>query len=966
MTADGKDKDGKTTPTRGQGGGTRKPDPAGGGRTSQNKTPEDRPAGSAATSDTAAKARATRPGATAGRKAEAKPAGSASPEPGSPPPQSAAKADPAGPAPTTPAQKAPEPTRPAPASKATSSSKAAEPVKPSPAKAADPARPAPAPEPAEPAKTAPSAKTAEPAKPAASKPAEPAKPAASRPAEPAGPAAAAAPPRDAKAPEAREPEAARPAPPEPRRLAEEAPPKPLPPLADGDEMAAIIETRHRDPFAFLGLHRLGDTGAQVVRTFQPDAQAVSVIDAATGTPVAELQKLHDAGLFAGAITDRSGPFAYRLRLVTAGGAVDVDDAYRFPTRLTLDDLNRLAEGRDWRAYDRLGAHPVTFEGVAGVAFAVWAPNAFRVAVVGDFNQWDGRRHGMRLHPGCGVWDIFVPAASPGQCYKFEVRAEPDSHPLERRDPCAFQAEHWPGTASVVADLTRTSWRDQTWMARRQARQGLGDPISVYEVDLGSWRRVPEEGNRRLTYEELANQLADYVRDLGFTHVQILPVAEHDSEDSWGYQPTAPFAPTGRFGSPEAFRRFVDRLHQAGIGVILDWVGTQFAEAQGGLARFDGSPVYEPGDPRIERHARSNLFLYDYSRPQVVNYLIANALYWLDRFHIDGLRIGSLAPVLYLDYDRGPGEWPANEHGGNENLHAIAFLRGLNERIRADWPGVFTVAEEHSGWQAVSRPIGQGGLGFSYKANDAWLHQALGFLARRPIHRKYYHEEITHGPANLFQENHFMALSHDFVAHGRGSLIERMPGNHWDKFANLRQFYALTWTQPGKKLVFMGDEFAQWRQWNHEISLDWHLLDDRFHRGVQGLIRDLNVLYTTTPALHELDCDPDGFAWIDCNDTEQSVISWLRLGREPDDRPVAVVCNFTPVVRRDYRIGVPLGGYWEEVLNTDAERYGGSNVGNSGGVWAQDEGSHGRPHSVVLQLPPYGAVVIRHADHKPGA
>ena len=825
-----------------------------------------------------------------------------------------------------------------------------------------------------PAEVKPAATKPTAAKPAESKPAAP-KPAALKPAaaKPAAPKPTAPPPAASKpaastpavpTPTAAKPTAPAPAAPKPAAPApavakpaapKATPPKPLPPLADAAQVAAVVQADHADPFGFLGMHKLTDD-ALVVRAFLPQATAAAVVDAASGREVAKLESLDAAGFYAGAIRDRAAPFAYRLKLQTADGPVEVGDAYRFPPVVDAATAAGLAAGDFWRSYKVLGAQVTTVDGVAGVSFAVWAPDAARVSVVGDFNGWDGRRHGMRLHHDCGVWDIFIPGVKPGAHYKYEIKTAPGAQPMEKPDPCGFQAERWPGSASLVCDLNTYRWNDAAWMKSRAARGEREAPISVYEVHPGSWRRVPEEDARWQNYREMAETLPDYVRELGFTHVQFMPLSEHDFEGSWGYHPTALYAPTGRYGSPDDLRYLIDTLHQAGIGVILDWVPTQFADEPNGFGAFDGAVLYEHPDPQQQRHARSGLFAYDYGRPQVSNFLIANALYWIDRFHVDGLRVGDLSPILYLDYDRGPGEWSHNRFGGHENLEAVDFLRRLNEVVYAEQPGAFTIAEETSAWPMVSRPTFLGGLGFGYVWNRRVIDEILHYLGRQPIHRKYYHEELTHGPAYMFQENYMTALSHELVVHGRGPLIARMPGNHWDKFAHLRLFYVLLFMNPGKKLVFMGDEFAQWREWNHEMSLDWHLLDDPLHRGVHTLISDLNALYASVPALHELDGEPEGFEWIDCNDTEQSVLSWLRFDRQRE-RVVAAVCNFTPVVRRDYRIGVPAGGRWLEALNTDSERYGGGNVGNAGGVDTMEEGAHGRPFSLGLTLPPYAAVVL---------
>jgi 1,4-alpha-glucan branching enzyme len=741
------------------------------------------------------------------------------------------------------------------------------------------------------------------------------------------------------------------------------PAAPLPPLAVDADIHAIIAADHRDPCAVLGMHTLTAEGDLVVRAFLPEAREAAVIDAADGRVTVNLEKIHDAGFFAGAISGRKGPFPYRLRINTDAGQAEVDDAYRFPPILSEVDTKLLAEGAHLRSYRKLGAHPQTIDGVPGVAFAVWAPNAHRVSVIGDFNGWDGRRHGMRLRHECGVWELFVPHARAGQFYKYEVKSAPGGMPSARTDPYAFQAERWPGSASIVSDPAVYRWSDQAWMQARKQRDALHAPLAIFEVHLGSWRRKPEEGARCLTYSELAEELPTYVKELGFTHVEFLPVSEFNFEGSLGFHPIALYAPTGRFGTPDDFRRLVDRCHQEGIGVILNWVPVQFPDDPQAPVQFDGTCLYEHPDPRQQRHPQWDTLLYDYGRPGVRNYLLSNALFWMDFYHIDGLRVDGLAPILYLDHARGPGQWSRNRFGGHENLEAIDFLRRLNEVVYAEEPGSFTIAEESTGWPMVSRPTFIGGLGFGFKRNAVWFHETLRYMARVPIHKRYYHDELTHGPAYAFQENHVLALSHDLVVGGKGPILGRMPGNRWDKFANLRLYYGLLYTQPGKKLIFMGNEFAQDREWNHESSLDWHLLDDPLHKGVQMLVGDLNRLYEAIPALHEGDCEESGFAWIDSNDSDQCVISYLRTAVAGEGTAV-VVCNFTPVTRRNYKIGVPAEGFYAERLNTDAARYGGSNAGNAGGVWANPEPLHGRPCSISLVLPPFAALILERTEALP--
>ena len=750
-----------------------------------------------------------------------------------------------------------------------------------------------------------------------------------------------------------------------------APAKRLPPgpayvdrhrLAPDGDVTAVLYADHRDPFAFLGMHALGADGPLVVRAFLPNAGSVTVVDAATGEPVSELERIRDEGFFAGGISG-SEWFAYRLRITTESGTFDIEDPYRFPPVLAEADVRLLAAGGHPKSYEKLGAHLVSMQGVAGVAFAVWAPHAGRVAVIGDFNGWDGRRHGMRLRHECGVWEMFLPGVEAGGLYRFEIKSADGTKLVDKTDPYAFRVEKLPGSASIVCDLDRARWGDAAWMDERKSFEPRGNPIAIYELHLGSWRRRPEEGHRCLTYKELAEDLVGYVKDLGFTHIELMPVGEFDTNDAVGYRPFALYAPTSRWGTPEQFRLLVDRCHQAGIGVIADWVPNHFADDPHGLTTFDGTHLYEHPDPRQRRHPRSNTLAYDYGRREVANFLTANALFWLDKYHLDGLRVPAVETMLYLDYGRARGEWTANRFGGHENLEAIDFLRRLNEQTYARHPGTFTIAEENSLWQRVSHPTPLGGLGFGFRWNTGWVRHTLRYLSRNPVHRKYYHDELLQGPAAAFEENYVLPLSHSEVAFGKGSLLRRMPGDRWQRFANLRACYALMYTHPGKKLLFMGDEFAQEREWNSQISLDWHVLGDPMHVGVQRLVRDLNALYRTTPALHQLDCEPEGFSWIDCNDSDQSVISFLRRGRDGKGL-VAVVCNFTPVVRPRYRIGVPEGGFYQERLNSDAEAYGGANIGNEGGIEATTEPMHGRPFSLALKLPPFAAVVLEHKGTRP--
>ncbi len=720
---------------------------------------------------------------------------------------------------------------------------------------------------------------------------------------------------------------------------------------DKSAAAAIAAGDHRDPFGFLGAHAEDEHGATLVRAFLPAAHSAELITEDSRGLVA-MRKVHDAGLYEALLP--AGSNSYRLRITDRAGVHEIDDPYRFGPVLGSLDLHLLAEGTHYRNFDKLGAHIITHEGVAGVHFAVWAPNARRVSVVGDFNDWDGRYHVMRQHPGAGIWEIFIPGLGEGALYKFEIKAADGTMLPLKADPYAFAMEPPPRTASRVTHTGGYSWTDGDWMGHRAHRNAIGAPISIYEVHLGSWRR--RAGGRHLSYAELADELVPYVKELGFTHIELMPVSEFPFDGSWGYQPIGLFAPTSRFGPPDGLRLLVDRCHAAGIGVILDWVVGHFPEDAHGLVRFDGTHLYEHADPRLGRHADWGTLIYNFGRNEVVNYLIGNALYWLDEFHIDGLRVDAVASMLYLDYSRKAGEWLANRYGGNENLEAIAFLKRLNETVYAQHPGAFTVAEESTAWPLVTRPTSSGGLGFGFKWNMGWMNDGLRYIARDPVHRKHHHNDLTFSLMYAFSENFVLPLSHDEVVHGKRSLVGRMPGDRWQRFANLRLYLSYLFTHPGKKLLFMGGELAQEREWNHDTSLDWHLLDDADHRGIQTLVRDLNRLYTALTALHERDCEASGFEWIDCHDYEQGVLSFLRRGTAPGDVAV-VVCNVTPVPRSGYRIGVPRPGGWRERFNSDSSFYGGSNTGNAGRVEASPRAMHGHANSLDLTIPPLAVLVM---------
>ncbi len=717
-----------------------------------------------------------------------------------------------------------------------------------------------------------------------------------------------------------------------------------------DAIESIVGGCHADPFAVLGLHEVD--GAFVVRAFVPGAEAVDAVTC-EGELLAHLTRHHAAGFFEGAVPRRD---RYRLRATRGGDSWTVDDAYAYGPVLGPVDDWLIGEGTHARLYDRLGAHAIVHEGAAGVQFAVWAPNARRVSVVGDFNAWDGRRHAMRKRVDTGVWEIFVPALGEGTLYKYEILGADASLLPLKADPVGFGAELRPSSASVVRDTSNPPWSDAAWMTARAAGDPRRAPMSIYEVHPGSWRRG--ERNRWLTYDELADALVPYAVDMGFTHVELMPVNEHPLDASWGYQPIGLFAPTCRFGEPAGFARFVDRCHAAGLGVLLDWVPAHFPVDPQGLARFDGTALYEHADPRQGFHPDWNTAIFDFGRPEVVNYLVANALFWLDRYHVDGLRVDAVASMLYLDYSRKAGEWLPNRHGGNENLEAIAFLRRLNEAVHARHPGAMMIAEESTAWPAVSQPTYAGGLGFGFKWNMGWMNDTLQYMRQDPVHRRWHHDKMTFGVMYAFAENFVLPLSHDEVVHGKGSLLARMPGDAWQQFASLRAYFAFMWAHPGKKLLFMGQEFAQGREWNAEAELDWPLLDVAWHRGVSTLVRDCNREYRARRALHERDCEGAGFRWIVVDDAEHSVFAWLRFGGD-GAAPVAVIANFTPVPRDNYRIGLPLPGRWREILNTDAAPYGGSGSGNAGGVNAVATSSHGYPCSATVKVPPLATLWLLH-------
>ncbi len=726
-------------------------------------------------------------------------------------------------------------------------------------------------------------------------------------------------------------------------------------LLSFQEMDAVINGCHDNVFAVLGQHR--DKGSKniFIRAFLPFTKSVEVLDE-NGKKLGKMEKLDERGFYQmefGAVSD----FKYRF-LVTYddGHKQEQEDPYSFMPTLGDIDEYLFAEGTHHKIYDVLGAHIKEMDGVKGVAFAVWAPNAKRVSVVGDFNAWDGRRHVMRKHPSCGIWDIFIPRLEQGAVYKYEIKTSQD-YILLKADPFAFYSEVRPKTASIVYDNSRYVWNDQGWLEERENYNKMDRPMSIYEVHLGSWRRKGDFGENYLSYREMADYLIPYVQNMGFTHVEFLPLTEHPLDASWGYQTTGLFAPTSRFGTPDDFKYLIDKFHRAGISVIMDWVPAHFPKDEHGLCEFDGTCLYEHADPRLGEHKDWGTKIYNFGRTEVSEILCASALYWMREFHIDGLRVDAVASMLYLDYSRKQGEWIPNRYGGNENIEAIAFLRKLNELVYSENKGVMTAAEESTAWPMVSRPTSMGGLGFGYKWNMGWMNDTLRYISHEPIHRKYHHGLLTFGLLYAFNENFILPISHDEVTHGKGSMLSKMPGDEWQKFANLRAYYGFMWTHPGKKLLFMGSEFGQDWEWNEKESLRWHLLNYPMYKGMQNCVRDLNLMYRGNSALFEEDFDPKGFEWICHDDADDSVISYIRRGHNPDDYLI-VVCNFTPVVRHNYRIGVCEPCRYQEIFNSDDPSYFGSGVKNEGTLEISMQGWNMKPYSLELVLPPLSTIVIK--------
>ncbi|VUD51060.1 1,4-alpha-glucan branching enzyme GlgB [Thalassocella blandensis] len=721
-----------------------------------------------------------------------------------------------------------------------------------------------------------------------------------------------------------------------------------------DVIHAIVHADCDDIFAYLGKHQINKTQI-VVRAFLPHAHQVELIDYTSKSPVAQMQCIHEAGLYS-AVLDSAALDKYKFRVTYDEAVLDLEDPYRFSSTIGEQDIYWWGEGTHEKAYKFLGAHLMEIDGVAGCRFAVWAPNAKRVSVVGDFNHWDGRRSVMRKLIPSGIWEIFVPGIDVGTRYKFEIKARDGNLLPHKADPFGFYAQVPPEQASVVVDVDAYQWQDQDWQKKKYLWTKRDRPMSIYEIHAGSWRRVPEEGNRYLNYRELAEQLIPYVKEMGFTHVQLMPISEFPFDGSWGYQPIGMYAATSRFGSIDDFKYFVDQCHQQDIAVLIDWVPGHFPTDAHGLGLFDGTPLYEHADERQGFHPDWNTFIYNYGRKEVANFLMANAIFWLDQYHIDGLRVDAVASMLYLDYSRDEGAWIPNRYGGRENLEAIDFIRMTNERVYKNFPDAMMVAEESTSWPGVSKPVNFGGLGFGYKWNMGWMNDSLDYISKDPIYRQYHHHDMTFSMYYAFSENFILPLSHDEVVHGKGSILGRMPGDPWQKFANLRAYYGFMWGHPGKKLLFMGSEFGQGPEWDHDSSIHWHQLDVAEHSGVQKLISDLNHLYLAHPEMYECDAEESGFEWIEADDQHNSIFSFIR--KTPNtNKHIIFVCNFTPSVHYNYRLGVSKPGTYKQVLNTDSRSYGGSGVENETVIHSSPQSWQYREQSIEISVPPLATVVF---------
>lgn len=726
-----------------------------------------------------------------------------------------------------------------------------------------------------------------------------------------------------------------------------------------EQIKLIINANHWDPFQVLGIRIIKKEGkkAVTVRAFLPEAKEAWVVDINT-KGLYQMEKIHKSGFFESISAEKKDVFPYLIRLNSYEGMIsEFYDPYSFMPVLTDFDLYLFGEGSHYKKYEKLGAHIMEINGIKGVHFAVWAPNAKRVSVIGDFNKWDGRRHPMRVLGSSGIWEIFIPGFNEGDLYKFEIKSKFNNYIAVKSDPYAFYFELRPKSASIVYDMNKYQWDDSKWMEMRPKKNLFESPISIYEMHLGSWMRVPEENNRWLTYRETADRLIRYVKEMGYTHIELMPVTEHPLDASWGYQTIGYFAPTSRYGKPEDFMYFVDKCHQDNIGVILDWAPAHFPTDGHGLGFFDGTCLYEHEDPRKGFHPDWGTKIFNYGRNEVGNFLLSNALFWFEKYHIDGLRVDAVASMIYLDYSRNEGEWIPNVFGGRENLEAIDFLKKFNEIVHQNHPGILTIAEESTAWPSVSRPTYLGGLGFCMKWNMGWMNDTLEYFLKEPVHRKYHQNNLTFSLLYAFTENFVLVLSHDEVVHGKRSMLSKMPGDMWQKFANLRLFYGFMYSHPGKKLLFMGGEFGQWDEWYHEKSIDWHLLRLIPHRSLQKFVMVLNHIYQSEPALYEVDFNYQGFEWIDFRDTENSIISFIRKAKDPDNFLV-IVCNFTPVPRTGYRIGVPENCFYKEILNSDSQIYWGSNLGNAGGINADKISCHGKSYSINITLPPLSVLIFK--------
>jgi len=722
-----------------------------------------------------------------------------------------------------------------------------------------------------------------------------------------------------------------------------------------NDIKALMNASHSNAEKVLGLHTCDNSGYLYINVYLPNTESVDIIAKDSQKKIASLSRIGQSDFFSKKLR-RKKPFDYVLSVIQNGNARLQEDPYAYSAFSLLGDLDiyLLSEGSHQQPYRVLGAHQYTVNNVSGVCFSVWAPNANNVAVVGDFNQWDGRQHPMRNVNQSGYWTLFVPTVALGSPYKYEIKNSASNLVDLKADPYAMQAQYRPDTASIVVSEHNTHWNDEAWLAEREKRNAYNAPISIYEVHLGSWRRT--SNNEFMNYRDIAKQLIPYVIEMGFTHLQLMPVSEYPFDGSWGYQPVGLFAPTSRFGSKEDFQYFVDQCHLANIGLLIDWVPGHFPSDPHGLAQFDGTHLYEHADPKQGFHPDWNTLIYNYGRTEVANFLRASALHWLENYHVDGIRVDAVASMLYLDYSRKAGEWIPNKNGGRENLEAVDFLKRFNEELYQSFPGAFSVAEESTSWPGVSRPTSMGGLGFGFKWNMGWMNDTLEYMKRDPIHRRHHHNEMSFGLVYAFDENFILPLSHDEVVHGKGSILTRMPGDTWQKFANLRAYYGFMWAHPGKKLLFMGCEFGQGKEWNHDTELDWPLLDVNWHQGVQRLVKDLNQVYKTTPALHQQDCQAPGFTWLDHENASQSIYSFIRF---PNDRstPVVVVCNFTPQCQHNFNIGVPVAGHYQELINSDADIYGGSNQGNAEGVHSSELPWQGQKQSINITVPPLSTVIF---------